>query len=308
MLEYILKRIISILITLFLVASLTFFLMHAVPGGPFTTDRKLPANVEMALNEKYHLNDPILKQYGDYILRLLKFDLGPSFRYEGTSVNDLIKEGFPVSARVGSYSIFLIIILGIPLGIISALKQNKWQDRIVMFIATLGVTIPSFVLATVFLYIFSVRLGWLPAFGVKSYKGYILPTVALSGFSISFIARLTRSTFLEIMKQDYIVTARAKGIKERDIIFKHALKNALIPIVTVLGPLIASLLTGTFVIEKIFALPGMGRHFVLSISNRDYTTIMGITIFYAVFLTIMVLIVDMVYAFIDPRIKLNKRG
>lgn len=304
--RYIVKRFISIIITLIILATITFSMMHAVPGGPFTTDRKLPAEVEAAIMEKYHLNDSVITQYFDYMKGLARFDLGPSFKYDGMSVNDLIKLGFPTSAKVGIIAVLLVVFIGIPLGIVSGLNPNRHKDKIIMFISTLGIVIPSFVLATILLYIFSVRLKILPFYGIDSWKGFVLPAISLGGFSIAYITRLTRSSILEVMNQDYMITADAKGLKRKDIIFKHALKNALIPIVTVLGPTVASLLTGTFVIEKIFALPGMGKHFVNAISNRDYTVIMGITLFYALFLTIMVFIVDIIYAIVDPRIKISE--
>lgn len=293
------------IITLLLIITITFFLMHAIPGGPFTREKPLPPAVIEALNKKYHLDDPLWKQYLDYVKGVFTFNLGPSFQRVGVTVNDLIREGFPATAKIGSGAIILIIILGIPIGIISALKQNKWQDQVVMVIATLGVTIPSFVMATGIIYIFSAKLGWLPSNGLTSWKHLIGPVLALGGFSLSFVARLTRSSMLEVMQQDYIRTARAKGLSEFKVISKHALKNALIPVVTYMGPMIANLLTGSFVIEKIFAIPGMGKHFVESVNNRDYTVLMGFTIFYAMFLIIMVLIVDILYGLIDPRIKLQ---
>ena len=308
MYKYILKRFVSMVITLFVIITLTFFLMHAVPGGPFASEKQLPPEVEKALLEKYHLNDPLWKQYIDYVGGILRFDLGPSFKYRGLTVNELITSGFPVSGKIGGLSILVILLIGIPLGIIAALKQNRWEDTAVRFLATIGITIPSFVLATILLYVFSLKLNLLPSFGIDSWKGYILPVAALSGYSISFVARLTRSSLLEVFRQDYMIMARAKGLSEAKILFKHGLKNALIPIVTVMGPLIAGLLTGSFVIEKIFALPGMGGHFVNGISNRDYTVIMGITVFYAAFLLIMVFIVDLIYGFLDPRIKLDEQG
>lgn len=305
MLRFLVNRLVSLFITLLLIITVTFFLMHAVPGGPFTQEKKLPPAIEEALREKYHLNDPLWKQYIDYVGGVLRLDLGPSLVYEGRRVNEFIKEGFPISAKVGTYSILLILGLGIPAGVISALKQNKWQDNLVMFGATLGITIPNFVIATVLLYIFALKLGWVPTFGVKDPKGWILPAIALSGYSLSFVARLTRSTMLEVLQQDYIRTARAKGLSEGVVIFKHALKNAIIPVVSYVGPLIAGILTGGFVVERIFALPGMGRYFVISITNRDYPTIMGVTIFFAAFLMIMILIVDILYGLIDPRIKVT---
>jgi oligopeptide transport system permease protein len=303
---YYLKRVISSLITLLIITTLIFLMMHSIPGGPFTRERPVPAEILQALNEKYHLDDPLYVQYLDYLKGLVTFDLGPSFSKVGTSVNELLVSGFPPSAIIGGLASLLIIALGIPLGIISALKQNKPIDYMVMFMATVGVTVPSFVMATLIIYFFAGQLGWIPTFGVDSPLGYIGPVLALSGYSLSFVARLTRSSMLEVLRQDYIRTARANGISEFKVIAKHAVKNALIPVVTYLGPMIAAIMTGSFVIEKIFAIPGMGRYYVESVTNRDYTTLLGMTIFYAAFYIVMVLFVDVAYGFIDPRIKLGK--
>jgi len=293
------------IITLVFVASITFFLMHAVPGGPFQSEKALPEAVIQALNEKYHLDDPLWKQYLDYMKGVFTFQLGPSFKRVGTTVNDLIVAGFPYSAKLGFFATLAIVALGIPAGIISALKSNKWQDYLVTILATLGVAVPSFVLGALFIFIFSSKLGWLPSFGLTSWKHYIGPVIALSGFSLAFVARLTRSSVLEVMQQDYIRTARAKGLPEIVVIVKHALKNALIPVVTYLGPMIAAMMTGSFIVEKIFAIPGMGKYFVESVSSRDYTVLMGTTIFYAAFSITMIFVVDIAYGFIDPRIKLG---
>ncbi|SCZ78811.1 ABC transporter permease [Acidaminobacter hydrogenoformans] len=303
--KYIIRRLISMIITLVFVASITFFLMHAVPGGPFQSEKALPEAVIQALNEKYHLDDPLWKQYLDYMKGVFTFQLGPSFKRVGTTVNDLIIAGFPYSAKLGFFATLAIVALGIPAGIISALKTNKWEDYLVTVLATLGVAVPSFVLGALFIYIFSSRLGWLPSFGLTSWKHYIGPVIALSGFSLAFVARLTRSSVLEVMQQDYIRTARAKGLPEIVVIVKHALKNALIPVVTYLGPMIAAMMTGSFIVEKIFAIPGMGKYFVESVSSRDYTVLMGTTIFYAAFSITMIFLVDIAYGFIDPRIKLG---
>ncbi|MDO4547548.1 MAG: ABC transporter permease [Clostridia bacterium] len=301
--RYIIKRVGTMILTLFMIALVTFTLMKVVPGGPFTQDKQLPQAVIDALNEKYNLNDPLYKQFFDYIGGFLRFDLGPSFKYQGKTVNDFIENGFPYSGRLGLITLAFVLLTSIPMGIVAALKNGKWQDMVLLTIATLGVTIPSFVIATGLMYIFSFRLGWFPTYGVDSWKGYILPMLALGGYSVSFIARLMRSSLLEVMGQDYIRTARAKGISETRVVVKHALRNALIPVITVLGPTIANLLTGSFVIEKIFAIPGMGSYFVNSVTQRDYTTIMGMTVFYAAFLISMVFIVDIFYCLIDPRIK-----
>ena len=244
-------------------------------------------------------------QFWDYLVRVVHFDLGPSFKYEGMSVNDLIAEGFPTSATLGLLSMLFTLAVSIPLGILAALKHGKWQDTLVGVITTAGVTIPSFVVATLLEYFLAFKLGWFPIYGVSEWKGYVLPMLALSGYSLAFITRLTRSSLMEVMRSDYIRTARVKGLKEHQVIVRHGLRNSLIPVITVVGPTLAGLLMGSFVVEKIFALPGMGRFFVQSITNRDYTAIMGFTLFYAVILIVLVFIVDIVYCLIDPRIKLE---
>ncbi len=303
MAKYILKRIILMMVTLLAITLLTFIIMHAVPGGPFTSDRNLPEAVEAQLNAKYNLDQPLMVQYVDYLKGLLRGDFGPSFKYQGKSVNDFIRDGFPVSARLGGVTVLFVLLAALPLGIVAALCNGRWQDILTMTIATIGVTVPSFVVATLLMYIFSYKLGWTPTIGLDSWSSYILPVIALGGYSLSFIARLMRSSLLEVMGQDYIRTARAKGLSETKVVFRHALRNALIPVVTILGSTIANLLTGSFVVEKIFAIPGLGVHFVDSINNRDYTAIMGVTIFYAAFLVAMIFLVDLFYILIDPRIK-----
>lgn len=306
MLTYILNRLGMMIVTLWAIVTLTFFLMHAVPGGPFVSERMLAPEIAAALNAKYGLNLPIWEQYLNYLGRILTFDLGPSFKYPGVSINSMIAAGLPVTLQTGLLAVICVVALGVPLGVIAALNRNRWPDTTVMFIATLGVAIPSYVIATVSIYVFALRLGWVPTFGLDDWRGYFLPVFALSGFWISFVSRLTRSSLLETLEQDYMVTARAKGLRKGQILFKHGLRNSLLPVVTVLGPVVANLITGSFVIEQIFALPGIGRQFVLSITNRDYTAIMGITIFYAAILMVMILIVDLLYVWLDPRIKLTK--
>ncbi len=303
MVKYFVKRFLIMLAALFLIALITFIIMHAVPGSPFTTDKKISPEIEAALEAKYNLDDPLPVQFFDYIKGLLHGDFGPSYKYTGKTVNDFIYNGFPVSAKLGLITVVFVLLTAIPMGIVAAVKTGKWQDMTIMAVATVGVTIPSFVIASLLIYVFAYRLNWLPTFGLDSWKGYILPVVALGGYSMSYLARLMRSSLLEVMGQDYIRTARAKGLSETKVILKHAMRNALIPIVTVLGPTVAGLLTGSFVIEKIFAIPGLGVHFVNSVSQRDYTTIMGVTIFYAAFLLAMVFLVDIFYCLIDPRIK-----
>ena len=303
MVRYFAKRIGIMIIALFMIALVTFVIMHSIPGGPFTSDRKTSPEVEAALNAKFNLDAPLPEQFFDYVGGLLHGDFGPSYKYPGKTVNDFIYNGFPVSAKLGGITILFVLLAAIPMGVVGAGKNGKWVDMAVMAIATIGVTIPSFIIASLLIYVFSFRLNLLPTYGIDTWKGYILPVIALGGYSISYMARLMRSSLLEVMGQDYIRTARAKGLSEVKVVFGHAMRNALIPVITVLGPTIANLMTGSFVIEKIFAIPGLGGYLVNSVSQRDYTTIMGVTIFYATFLMVMIFVVDIFYCLIDPRIK-----
>lgn len=303
--RFILNRFVSMMVTMFCIVTITFILMHSIPGGPFTGEKKLPPAIEKAMKKKYQLDQPLYKQYLDYLGGVMMWDLGPSLKYKDKTVNQIIGEAFPVSAQLGAMSLLIILFVGIPLGVIAALRQGTSVDHGVMFIAVLGVTIPSFVIATILIYIFGVRLQVLPTARWVGLPHMIMPTIALAAYATAFVARLTRSSMLEVISQDYIRTARAKGLSERVVVFKHGLKNAIIPVISYVGPLAAGIMTGSFVIEKIFSIPGLGKFFVLSISNRDYFVIMGVTIFYALFLVIMILIVDILYAILDPRIKLD---
>ncbi|WP_346870983.1 MULTISPECIES: ABC transporter permease [unclassified Clostridium] len=305
MIKYILKRLGISVVTIFIVITATFFLMRLMPGGPFDGEKPLPPEIKASLEAKYGLDKSLGDQYSMYLKDLLKGDLGPSMRYKGREVQEIIGYSFPASAKLGGVAVAISLIFGILLGIIAALKYNKWPDSVCMVLATLGVTLPSFVIATLLMYVFGVKLSLVPITGLDSLKSYILPSIALAGYSIAFISRLTRSKLLEVLKSDYIRTAKAKGVNGRRIMFKHALRNTLIPIVTYVGPLIAGILTGSFVVEKIFAIPGLGREFVTTITNRDYTTILGVTIFYSTLLILCNLIVDIMYVIIDPRIKLE---
>ena len=303
MAKFILKRLGMMLIAMFMIILLTFVIMHSVPGSPFTNTKGVPDEVIAAMEAKYGLDQPYYVQFFSYLGGVLQGDFGPSVPVYRPDGQCFIAAGAPVSARLGLVTVVFVLAAAIPMGILAALKNGKWQDMLLMALATIGVTIPSFVIASLLIYVFSYMLNWLPTFGLDSWQGYILPVIALGGYSVSYIARLMRSSLLEVMGQDYIRTARAKGLTEFAVVAKHALRNALIPVVTVLGPTIAGLLTGSFVIERIFAIPGLGFYFVNSVSQRDYTTIMGMTIFYAAFLMAMVLLVDIFYCLIDPRIK-----
>ncbi|MCG8335317.1 MAG: ABC transporter permease [Proteobacteria bacterium] len=304
--RYLLNRLILMIFSVWVVTTLTFVLMHSIPGGPFTKEKKLPPAVIKALNKKFHLDDPLLKQYTNYMKGVITFDFGPSFKQRGQTVNDFISKGLPVSARIGFLSILVSLFFGIPIGLISALKHSKWQDYAVLILATVGICIPNFVIATVFIYFFGLKLKLLPIYGLNSWDAYILPVIALSFYSLSFVARLVRSSMLEILEQDYIRTARAKGLSEGVVILKHGLRNGIIPVVSYLGPLFTFILCGSFIIEKIFSIPGLGKYYIESISNRDYTTIIGITVFDTILLVTAVLVVDLIYGLIDPRIKIYK--
>jgi len=303
--KYILKRLVGSLVTLFIVITATFFLMRFMPGGPFTGEKKLDPAIQKNLEAAYGLDKPLLTQYGMYLEGIVHGDLGPSLKYKGRDVSWIITNAFPRSAKLGAVAVILSLVVGVFMGIISALNYKKWPDKVTMILATLGVTLPSFVIGTLFMYLFALKLRLLPATGLSTWRHYIMPSVALAGSSIAFISRLSRSRLVDVMKSDFIRTAKAKGLSKNKIIYKHALRNSLIPIVTYLGPLVAGILTGSFVIEKIFAIPGLGGEFVTTITNRDYTTILGVTLFYSAFLIISNLIVDILYVVIDPRIKLD---
>ncbi|MDR3164616.1 MAG: ABC transporter permease [Synergistaceae bacterium] len=306
MARFVISRVFSIALTLAVIVTLTFFMMHSIPGGPFAQDKEVPPEVLRVLEAKYRLDEPLYVQYANYVKGLLVWDLGPSFQKIGVSVNDIIKQSMPASAKLGAVTFVFVLLIGIPAGIFSAVKRDSFPDQAIRFMATLGQTIPSFVLATLLIYIFSSRLRIFPTFGLRTWKHFVLPAIALGGYSLSFVTRLVRSSMLEAMGQDYIRTARAKGVPEFQVFFKHALRNSLIPVVTYIGPLIATVITGSFVVEKVFAIPGMGKFFVDSITNRDYTVLMGLTILDAILLCAAILIVDLIYGLIDPRIRVDK--
>ncbi len=310
LLKYISKRIVYMLLSLLLIVTATFFLMKSAPGGPFTSEKAVSPEIKKNLEEFYGLNQPWYKQYGDYLGSIAQWDFGPSFKYKGQTVNDLIDQGFPVSFMLGMEALILAVAVGIILGVIAALNHNRWQDYGAMILAVLGISVPSFIMAAVLQYVLATKFGLFPVAGWDSWIYTFLPALALAASPMAFIARLTRSSMLEVLSNDYIKTAKAKGLSRNVITVKHAIRNALLPVVSYLGPLAASVLTGSFIIEKIFGIPGLGAHFVTSISNRDYTTIMGVTVFFSIILLVSILIVDIVYGLIDPRIKLSggKKG
>ncbi len=347
--RYIVRRLLYMVLVLVVVSFITFGLMHAVPGGPFTQEKALPQETINLLNQRYHLNDPLWKQYVDYLYAtmiphittvaptnsllddyMVSFNVGPvwfrwmnfgpSFTSRSRSVNDIFRDNLPISAQLGTMATLVALIVGMPLGIVAALKQNTGYDYAGMAVAIFGVSVPVIVLGPILVWLFGVNLKWLPptgwgtkppyflgflpnSFGWAYFRYAIMPSIALGLGSSAIIARLTRASLLQTVREDYIRTARAKGLPERAVITRHALKNSLIPVVTILGPLFAALVTGTFVTETIFGIPGMGRYFVTSITNRDYPVIMGTILLYAVFLVIANLLVDLTYAYLDPRIR-----
>ena len=308
MLKYILKRLGAGLVSVFVLVTITFFLMHAIPGGPFSPadERNVPEKVLEQIADKYGLNDPVPVQYVKYLGNLLKGDMGVSFKRQDTTVNELIANGFPVSAKVGAWGVALALAAGIPLGIVAAVKRGKLPDGASMVFATIGVSVPSFVVCVLMMYLFCEKWKLFPSYGLTSWRHYVLPVFCMAFSQIAYITRLMRSSMLETMRQDYIRTERSKGVPEFQVVGKYALKNSILPVVTYVGPMVAALLTGTFIIEKLFSIPGLGRYFVSAISDRDYSVTLGLTIFVGTMIVVCNLIVDILYAVIDPRVKITK--
>ncbi len=305
MLFYILKRILLAILTIWIVITVTFFVMHSVPGGPFVGEKAISKEAQAALEAKYGLDKPLFEQYTTYLEDILtRFDFGPSLKQRGRMVIDVIMDGMRTSAKLGLIAAAYAAVLGITLGAIAALRRNTLLDKTIMVITTAFVSMPSFIMGSFLLIIFSTKLGWLPANGAAQ-GGLILPVITLGLYPMAYITRLTRSSMLDVLGQDYIRTARAKGVSGAKIIFGHALKNSLIPVITYFGPMLAFIVTGSMVVEQIFAVPGIGRQFVSSITNRDYTMIMGTTIFLASLIVIMNLISDLLYKVVDPRIEFD---
>ena len=302
---YVLKRILLAILTVWIVITVTFFVMHAVPGGPFTSEKAISATAQAALEAKYGLDKPLSQQYFTYLKDVVtKFDFGPSLKQRGRMVIDIIMDGMKTSVKLGVIAAVVAAVFGIVLGAVAALRRNKLIDKIVMVITTAFVSMPSFIMGALLLALFAVSLHWLPANGAVS-GGLVLPIITLSLYPMAYITRLTRSSMLDVLGQDYIRTAKAKGVSSAKIIFGHALKNSLIPVITYFGPMLAYIVTGSLVVERIFAVPGIGKAFVQSITNRDYPLIMGTTIVLAVLIVIMNLVSDILYKVVDPRINLE---
>ena len=305
MAKYIVKRILFGVLTAFVVATLTFFIMNLVPGGPFLAEKAVTPQAQAAMEAKYGLDKPLFVQYLTYMGDILHGDMGMSLKKRGFTVNDIIRNKFPVSAKLGLLAVLVSVLIGVPLGSLAAYNRGKALDNIIIVFSTAGIAVPTFLSSTLMMYFLSVKLKLLPSLGLQTPSSYIMPVLALSLYPASYIARLMRSSMLDVIGQDYMRTARAKGVSTFKMIFKHALRNAILPVVTYLGPLLAYLMTGSFIVEKIFTIPGLGSEFVAAIPSRDYPLIMGTTIFLACLIIMMNVLVDIAYAFIDPRIKLK---
>lgn len=290
------------------VSAITFTIMHLTPGGPFDRERKIPDTVRANIERKYGLDKPFLVQYADYMIGAVQGDLGPSYRDSRRTVTEILLAGLPITAQLGLQAVALGVLIGVPLGTIAALKQNTWVDYLGVGFSVAGYSVPNFVLAVFFILLFTVTLHWVPASGWGTPQHWILPTIALATGPAAVLARYTRSSILDVVRQDYIRTARAKGVVERLVVIRHMLPNALIPVVTILGPLTAALITGSFIIETVFYVPGIGRMFVGGVAERDYPVIMGTTLFYALIVAVMNLLVDVLYVLIDPRIQFASKS
>ena len=305
MAKYVCKRLGYAILTIFLISVITFTVMNLIPGGPFLSEKAVTPATQAALEAKYGLDVPKPQQYLNYMNGLLHGDFGESLKQKGRTANDIIFSTFPVSARLGGISILVALVAGVGLGSVAAMCRGKWGDQLIMVVSTLGIAVPSFVVATALMKIFGVELKWLPTMGLSTPLHYILPVFTLAFYPMAYITRLMRSSMLDALNQDYIRTARAKGVSKFKMLFKHALRNAILPIITYAGPLLAFTLSGSFVVEKIFNIPGLGCEFINCITGRDYPMVMSTTIFLATFLVLMNVIVDILYKIVDPRIKLR---
>ena len=299
--RYIVKRVLLAIVTILAICAITFFLMHAVPGGPFNKEKALSQATIDALNARYNLDKPLFTQFIMYLKGLLKGDFGVSLK-NGREISAIIGESFPISARLGLMAMLVALVCGTVFGSLAALTRNKLPDRVIVFFSTLFTAVPSFVLATLLLLVFCIRLGWVPVWDANS-NNYILPVISLSAYPMAYITRLSKTSMLDALGQDYVRTARAKGVSKAKLIFKHALRNSLIPVITYAGPQIAYIITGSMVVETIFTIGGMGGKFVSAINNRDYTLIMATTIFLASLMVVATLVCDLLYKVVDPRIK-----
>jgi oligopeptide transport system permease protein len=303
MLSFLLKRLLHGLAVLWVVATLTFVLLRLAPGGPFDRERRLPPEVLANIEAKYHLDEPLLTQYFRYMAGMICGDLGPSYKYLNRGVNEIIAETLPTSAVLGLLAVAFTLIVSFPAGLLAAYFRDSWLDRLSMLTAALGISVPHFVLGALLIWLFALQLGWLQAGRWDNVTSVILPTIALGAAPAAYVAGLLRGTLIDTLTEDFIRTARAKGLKERAVLFKHALRHSIVPVLTVMGPLTAGLLTGSFVVEYVFAIPGMGRFFITAVTDRDYPLIMGVTLVYTAILVVANFFVDLLYSCVDPRIR-----
>ncbi|MDI7247165.1 MAG: ABC transporter permease [Bacillota bacterium] len=303
--RYILRRFGLMLAALWIIVTATFFLMHSIPGDPFLGDKVTEA-IRQNMLRKYGLDKPLWEQYVIYLGNLLRGDFGTSLKMLHRSVNDMIRDGFPVSALLGLEALAYAVTIGLVLGTLAGFRHNTWLDYLAMFVALIGISVPGFIMGGLMQYVIGLKLGWLPIARWEGFRYTIMPAAALGLGTLAVMARMMRTSVLEVTNQDYIKTAKAKGLSQREIVFRHILRNAILPIVTILGPLTAGIVTGSFVIELIFGIPGLGKYYVQSIFNRDYTLILGTTIFYAVLLVFLNFLVDVAYGIVDPRIRLMR--
>jgi oligopeptide transport system permease protein len=305
LLRYTLARFLGAIPTLFILITIAFFMIRAAPGGPFDAEKQLPPEIEANLRAAYHLDEPLVRQFGRYLWNLARGDFGPSFQYKDYSVTELIAAGFPVSLRLGASAMLLALLLGVVAGSLAALRQNSRTDHALMAAAMTGISIPNFVLAPLLVLLFAVQLRWLPAGGIGDggVRYMILPVISLALPQVAYVARLTRGSMIEVLGSNFVRTARAQGLPERTVVLRHALKPALLPVVSYLGPATAAIITGSVVVEQIFGVPGLGRYFVQGALNRDYTLVMGVVVFYGTLIVLLNFLVDLVYAWLDPRVK-----
>ncbi|RJS92868.1 ABC transporter permease [Salinisphaera sp. Q1T1-3] len=302
MLSYTIKRLLGAIPTVFILLTLTFLLVHLAPGSPLDSDRPMPAQIRANLEAKYHLDEPLYEQYGHYLLNVAQFDFGASFQYKDTSVNDLIATGFPVSLAVGGFALLLALVFGIPLGMLAAVRQNRFADYAAMSGSLVGISVPNFVLGPLMILVLAVYNNWLPAGGLGGWQNYVMPVIALSVMYMAYVTRLMRASTIEVLRSPFIRTARAKGLSEARVFFVHVLPAAILPVISFLGPGAAAILTGSVVVEQIFGIPGLGRFFVTAALNRDYTLVLGITLFYGIIIIGFNLVVDILYGWLDPRV------
>ncbi len=300
-----LSRLLTALPTLFVLVTLAFFMMRAAPGGPFDSERSLAPEIEAAIEAQYHLDEPLIRQYLHYLLDLSHGDLGPSFQYEGYRVTELIAAGLPVSALLGGLALCLAVVVGVSIGIVAAQRRNHLIDHVLMTLSALGICIPAFVVAPLLILAFAVALGWLPAGGWSAgqWRDVLLPVLALALPQLAYVARLTRTSMVDVLQAPYVLAARAKGLPTRQILLRHALRPALLPVLSYLGPAAAALITGSVVIEQIFSIPGLGRYFVQAALNRDYTLVLGVVLVYGALIVLFNFVVDMLYGVLDPRVR-----